>query len=103
MSVEEKSRELSWAMLIKDMIEKRDLYGRSFTKGVALFMLASDGWLDEDREFELQDMLETYLGDDLIDLMQNRGLHTGARELVHIVDISVLDDIARTLQGENDE
>ena len=86
MSVEKKSRELSWAMLIKDAIEKRDLYGRSFTAGVALFTLASEGWLDEEHESELQDMLEEYVGDDLIDAMDRAGLRTDAHELVHIVD-----------------
>lgn len=102
MSIETKKRQLAWATMISDTIKKRDLYGRSFTAGVALFMLASEGWLDNEMERELEELLEIYAGEDLIGIMSQRGLRTWARDFVHIVDIAVLDDIARELEGEND-
>lgn len=103
MSIEIKKRQLAWAQLITDTIKKRDLYGRSFTAGVALFTLASEGWLDEDMENELDALLEVYVGEDLIGTMSQRGLRTWARDLVHLVDIAVLDEIARELEGETEE
>lgn len=102
MSIEVKKRQLAWAQLISDTIKKRDLYGRSFTAGVALFTLASEGWLDDEMEGELDELLEVYAGEDLIGIMSQRGLRTWARDLVHLVDLAVLDDIARELEGEND-
>ena len=103
MSITEKKRQLAWANAIKDVIEKRDLYGRSFTAGVALFTLASEGWLDDDMESELDELLEVYAGEDLIGMMSQRGLRTWARDFVHIVDLAVLDEIARELEGEGEE
>ena len=103
MSIETKKRQLAWAKMISDTIEKRDLYGRSCTAGVALFTLASEGWLDDDMESELDELLEIYAGEDLIGMMSQRGLRTWARDFVHIVDLAVLDDIARELEGEGEE
>ena len=102
MSISEKKRQLAWATMISDTIKKRDLYGRSFTAGVALFTLASEGWLDDEMENELEFLLGVYIGEDLITDMGNRGLRVWARDLVHLVDLAVLDDIARELEGEND-
>lgn len=102
MSIEEKKRQLAWSQLITNTIEKRDLYGRNFTAGVALFTLASEGWLDDDMERELEELLEIYAGEDLIGMMSQRGLRTWARDLVHIIDLAVLDEIARELEGENE-
>ena len=70
---------------------------------MALFTLASEGWLDDDMEAELDELLEIYAGEDLIGMMSQRGLRTWARDFVHIVDLAVLDDIARELEGENEE
>lgn len=102
MSIEEKKRQLAWAHLITNTIKKRDLYGRSFTAGVALFILASEGWLDDDMERELDFLLGVYVGEDLIEKMGERGLRIWARDLVHLVDLAVLDEIARELEGENE-
>lgn len=102
MSIEEKKRQLAWSQLITNTIENRDLYGRSFTAGVALFTLASEGWLDDDMERELDELLEIYAGEDLIGMMNQRGLRILARDLVHIIDLAVLDEIARELEGENE-
>ena len=103
MSISDKKRQLAWAQLITDTIEKRDLYGRSFTAGVALFTLASEGWLDDDMTDELEFMLGAYIGEDLITEMGNRGLRIWARDLVHLVDLAVLDEIARELEWENED
>lgn len=92
-----------WAELISETIKKRDLYGRSFTAGVALFILASEGWLDEEMGDELEEELHVWIGDDLIAEMQNRGLSVWYRNIVHIIDLAVLDEIARRLEGEEDE
>lgn len=102
MSIETKKRQLMWAHMITNTIKKRDLYGRSFTAGVALFTLASEGWLDEEMENELEDLLGVYLGEDLIEKMSERGVRTSARDLVHIVDLAILDAIARELEGEDE-
>ena len=102
MSINDKKRQLAWATLIRDTIQKYDLYGRSFTAGVALFKLASEGWLDDDMETELEFLLGVYVGEDLIEKMGERGLRIWARDLVHLVDLAVLDDIARELEGENE-
>lgn len=101
--INEKKRELAWATLISDTIKKQDLYGRSFTAGVALYELASEGWLDVDMESELSSLLEMYVGEDVTELMSARGLSVEARDLVHVVDIATLDDIARQLEGEHED
>ena len=92
-----------WGELISETIKKRDLYGRSFTSGVALFILASEGWLDDDMANELDDLIHLYIGDDLIMDMEKRGLGTWYRDIVHIIDLAVLDEIARELEGEDEE
>lgn len=103
MSVSEKKRQLVWSHMLTNTIQKRNLYGRSFTAGVALFTLASEGWLDDEMENELEALLYAYVGEDLIDDMAKRGLRTWARDLVHLVDLAVLDEIARELEGEGEE
>ena len=103
MSTEKTNRQQEWEKIISETIKKRDLYGRSFTAGVALFILASEGWLEEEMENELEFLLGVYIGEDLITDMGNRGLRVWARDLVHLIDLAVLDDIARELEGDNEE
>lgn len=103
MSTEKTKRQQEWETLISETIKKRDLYGRSFTAGVALFILATEGWLEEDMADELDDMIHMYIGDDLIMDMEKRGLSTWYKDLINVLDLAVIDEIAKELEGDNEE
>lgn len=97
--MEKTIRQQRWGELISDTIKNRDLYGRSFTAGVALYTLTTEGWLEEDLEDELDYMLHEMLGEEFYRTLDRVG-HTLPRDVLHVLDIAVIDEIARELEGE---
>ena len=93
-------RQKRWSEELSSIIKMYDLYGRSFTKGVALYYALKDKRLDEDLEDEADYELHNYLGEDFYRMLDERQCRTDASVLVHIVDLSVLDAIARNMCGE---
>lgn len=90
-------RQKRWSEELSSIIKMYDLYGRSFTKGVALYYALKDKRLDEDLEDEADYELHNYLGEDFFRTLDERQCCTDTSVLVHIIDLSVLDTIARNL------
>ena len=95
------TRQQRWADLFADIIEKRNLYGRSFTRGVALYTLATEGWLDEDMEDELDYDMHELLGEEFYRVLDRVG-RTLPRDVLHVLDIAVIDELANNLMGESE-
>lgn len=87
---------------LSDIIETRDLYGRSFTLGVALYMGAKDGMLSDELESDFEILCESWYSE-VASVLEQNGMHHGTREWAEILDLSVLDEMARELIGENEE
>lgn len=94
-------RQERWHEVISEAIKNFDLYGRSFTYGVALYKLASEDRLEEDLEDELDYNLHELLGEQFFETLERVG-HPLPRDIVRVLDIAVLDEIARQLIGEED-
>ena len=95
-------RQSRWAEAISQTIKNQDLYGRSFTAGVALYHLARENRLEEDLEDELDYTLHEWLGEDFYKMLEDRHCHTGVEYIVDLVDLALLDELARSLEGEED-
>lgn len=89
-----------WKKQIEYTIESNDMYGWSFTYGQALKRnLLNGSMVDDDTEYLMAEYIAHTYGAD-IDKVINRMPQSLMAE---VVDISVLDDIARMLAGEDDE
>lgn len=82
--------EKEMADLFAEIIKTKDLYGRSFTLGVALYYAIIDGYIDG---WEIMDELKEWGG---LEYRTPRGA-------VEDMDLAILDELARYLSGENDE
>lgn len=90
-----------FTQIIEKAVKDYDLYGRSFTYGVALYELITRGWMNERMDaYGIYDLMTVYVGEDLIELMYSRGLDTSMRGLASILDISVLQEIVENLIEE---
>lgn len=87
---------------LEDIIAKYKLYGRSFTYGVALKIAMQDQLLYEDLNRMVEEMVEDLYGETL-DVMRKTGLRTDLYALSSVIDISVLDEIARHIIEEDEE
>lgn len=94
------AREQRWDEKLEQIVKLKDLYGRSFTRGVALFYAASESRLEEDLEDELDFELHKYFGETFYRELAVKDCSTEARYIVHIMDLATLDRIARYLCGE---
>lgn len=85
---------------IDQYIESRDLYGRSFTYGVALYeMLRHNALVYDDIQETIDDMLVEHVAQ-LLDITHEKVqtyFSTGA--LIEVTDIAMLDEMARSLAG----
>lgn len=89
--------------IIEKAVKDYDLYGRSFTYGIALMELVTRGRLDERLDcYGIYDMMTAYVGDDLIQMMDERSLDTSMGGLVHIMDIATLQEIVENLIEEEE-
>lgn len=87
--------------IIEKAVKDYDLYGRSFTYGVALYELITRGWMNERMDtYGIYDLMSLYVGDDLIEMMDGRGLDTSMRGFASILDIAVLQEIVENLIEE---
>lgn len=87
--------------IIEKAINKYDLNGRSFTYGVALWELVARGWVNyQNDSYGVYDQMTMYVGEDLIEMMESRGLDTSMRGLASILDIAVLQEIVENLIEE---
>ncbi len=90
-----------FTQIIEKAVKDYDLYGRSFTYGIALWELITRGWMNEKMDaYGIYDQMEIVVGSDLIEMMYNRGLDTSMRGLASIIDISVLQEIVENLIEE---
>lgn len=87
--------------IIEKAIKDYDLYGRSFTYGLALYKLIEKGLINERMDvYGIYDQMEMYVGDDLLQMMDTRNLDTSMRGLSYIMDIAVLQEIVENLIEE---
>lgn len=78
------------ADLFAKIIKDNDLYGRSFTLGVALYYAVKNGYIDG---WEILDDLKEWTG---VEYRTPWGA-------VEDMDLALLDEIAREMSGENDD
>lgn len=81
-----------WDNFISTTIEKYDLYGRSFTAGVALYKGVMDGWLNDEWDV-IMDTIEEWTGKE----------YNTLRGAVEDTDLAILDEMARYFRGEEEE
>ena len=90
-----------FTQIIEKAIKDYDLYGRSFTYGIALHEIITRGRMNERMDaYGIYDLMTMYVGEDLIEMMDSRGLDTSMNGLVYILDISVLQEIVENLIEE---
>ena len=90
---------IDYKTLLDNTIENNDLYGRSFTYGVALYKLISGGYFALDDE-TLTDTLTEIVAAELDTTAERVSEAMTLRALAETVDVSVLDELARELAGE---
>lgn len=88
--------------ILEDIIRAHNLYGRSFTYGVALRIAMGDDFLYNDLNKIVEDTLEGIYGE-VLDEMRRAGLRTDLGALAEIIDLAVLDEIARHIIEEDEE
>lgn len=92
-----------WAEMIAKEIKDGDLYGSSFTDGVALCRIIKRAGYCGDIAEQFLDYCEMYHGE-AMQALKNCGVDPyNAPAWAELLDLSELDEIARDLGGENDE
>lgn len=87
--------------IIREAIENYNLYGRSFTNGLALYNLIDDNWINERSDvYGIEEQMISFIGEDLFEMMESRRLETTMKAMVAIIRIEDLDEIADRLIGE---
>ena len=90
--------------LLHEIIEKEDLYGRSFTYGVALYYaIAKWGALDDDARDNFLYMAQEAHPAIYAAMQEENTAAENSRAWAEILDISTLDYIARIMAGEDEE
>lgn len=87
---------------LHDIIEDKNLHGCSFTYGVALYEGVMHGGL----ALRFIDAFENMAADyypDIYDMLNNSGMHTTAQAWANILDLAMLDDMARQLAGVDED
>lgn len=86
------------------IIEQKDLYGRSFTLGVALYIAIDEDRLTTD---ERDDILDNYIlpyYEELAAMMDQYRLDKyNLKAWAELLNIATLDEIARQITGEDEE
>jgi hypothetical protein len=90
--------------IIQKAVKDYNLYGSSFTYGMALYELVTRGRMDERLDaYGLYDRMTMCVGEDLIEMMESRGLDTSMRCLANILDIAMIQEIVESIIEEEDE
>lgn len=87
---------------ISDIIENNNLYGRSFTAGVALYYGIMHGGLTDAERLEFENRVEMY-HEDIYEYLTERNMHANARVYAEMLDISELHEICAEMAGEATE
>lgn len=87
---------------LSNIIKDKDLYGRSFTLGVALYIGIKEKMVTFGLMEAFEDMCCEYFYD-IAKMLEQYRMHQGARVWAEMLDIAMLDDMARELTGENDD
>ena len=90
---------------LNHIIETRDLYGRSFTRGVALKMGIMEDLFTRELLFDIAECIEMEeFYKNLEDLLKDHNyVRLTLRALMEMMDIALIDEIARWLLGEGEE
>ena len=88
--------------LFDQTIEAHDLYGQSFTYGVALYTILVNGYFtpDSDELAEIEEQLAEHLSYELGTTAERVYETLSTRALAEATDLAVLDEIANELAGE---
>lgn len=87
--------------ILDSIIEINNMYGWSFTYGSALRIAMRQQYLTTDLDEMVLSMLED-LYEEILDLMTKAGMRVDGYSLADVIDISVLDSIAREIIGEDE-
>lgn len=99
--MQNKQQEL--AQLIREGIEKYDLYGRGFTHGQALYQMIRNGWITESIDnYGIEERMVALIGEDLIEMLENRGMQISMKAMAEMIRLEDLDDIVEYLIGEEE-
>lgn len=85
-----------------NIIAINNLYGRSFTYGVALRLAMRNQLLYDGLDDVVEDILHAAYGDVLV-AMRSAGMRVDLFSLAEVIDLSVLDEMARTIIGEDED
>ena len=93
----------SFNELLSEIIKNQDLYGRSFTLGVALYKGIQLGAFDDDQQDAILYYFEEFYPE-LAAAYENMNCKYNLHAWAEAIDIAALDEIARDLAGytEND-
>lgn len=93
---------MNYAEQLSNIIKNEDLYGRSFTLGVALYIGVRNDSITTAFADDFEDICKEYYYD-LDQQIERSGMHSSAKVWAELLDFAMLDDIARTLTGEDEE
>ncbi len=88
--------------LLHDIIKRDNLYGRSFTLGVALYKAMTLNALDEEQYNEFFCTCSEYYPE-IWAALESINANYNAKAWAEILDISTLDEIARQMARYNDD
>lgn len=93
-----------YAQLFERTMEVHDLYGRSFTLGVALYTLLVSGYFmpESDELMEIEERLAEHLSYELGTTFDRVHETLNTRAMAEATDIAVLDEVARELSEEEE-
>lgn len=94
-----------WQDALNKVIKEQDMYGWSFTNGYALkHIMKTKQYLSEDMENQLYSYLEDGWFNHIARALEQAGRRDiNLRAWAELLDIAELDELARDLEGENNE
>lgn len=94
---------MNYAEQLSNIIKNHDLYGRSFTLGVALYIGITRDEISFSFAEEFEELCSEYYYDLYKELSDKYGMHSGAKVWAEMLDLAVLDEMARELTGEEED
>lgn len=92
-----------WQDAISKVIKEQDMYGRSFTRGYALYHIMKTGqYLTEEMADELEEQIKLFY-DGLTETLEDYRIHPNLEAWAELLDLAVLAEIASYLEGEEDD
>lgn len=87
--------------ILTRIIKNHKLYGCSFTYGVALRMGIVNQLFPDELDQLITDTIED-IYNDALDVMGDAGMRVDMIAIAHVIDIAVLDEVARRFIDEED-